>query len=1415
MFVAICMVMFVPVMAVTSKAAVESYGVWIGNEQFTKYNLTIDGNKGNAVYDPDTHTITFHDFNGVTSLYEDESVSYQVYSKNNDITITIKGNATFTDTENETYGMFFKGDCVVDENADITINVTRNAFTSWKNLTINGKVDITNNTVTDYSIDAYKTLTIGDNAQVKATATKNYSNAIIGEKIIISGKVTATANGGNSVAIYSNGGDLTFKDGCNVTANSVGNSGIAIKSDNSIYINNCDLVANGADSAIKASSINLDSEAYINSPEKAKVSEDGKKIVDKDGNECKEVVFKHVKYYDLYLGNVHVSEVNKDNIPGVKGGFASYNPATKTLTFTGTVTGVEKPYRDGAHKMFVVSDDDLTINGNVEINNDDEYDYVVEDKGDSTLKLNGNITAKSQWCAIWNDGNVIINGTVNVASNDYNAVECNNLTVNGCLTAESESDDSIKCNGKLTVGLKGSVVASIEGFGGRAIKADEICVKGGSITATANGGDAPFAIYVNNNMVVEDGIVNATSISDSGPRAICTNSGDLWVKKGTLTATAKGENSEAINIYNSSCNLIVDDGTITATSSGDGSRALNGNAIINGGKVTLSSSGYESCAMFGDSFMLSGGNVEVTTSENSYDLGYAIHAGKIAADSGTLTVNSSCNGTYNDDAFHVTGGVVNIIANGKWGICSHKDYNMSAGVVNTKGNKYGFLVDCDKMTITGGKLTAEGKTYAILMEEEDRSIFGLGVVIVEPQGGEFIDNDGGDYYVTSSAGDAKKVVIEGIDKYPLWIGDTQVTSLNKDNIDGVVGGTAKYDPDKKILTFDNVTDVTGKHEDSLIYSNNNLTIKGNVTLNNSDNCGIKIENNSNLTIDGNVSVKTINDNAVYVDNGSLTITKSGELTATSTNITAVFAEKNINVSGELIANGKEYAVCTNHSLNVNKTGKIDAISNSDVSMYGESSITIAGTVFSKSVKEAIESKGTINITGTVEAESTSSSKGTIYSNADIILDGVSVKVKSASDYAIYSKAGNINIKSGMVEVQANKIAIYSELGTILSENMKISDNTPLIDGEKVSFGGSVSNGATLGTKSFIKADGINHANIVKLEPKAIFTVSFNGLGHGSKINVEKVTIGKAVDEPDEPTEKCCIFKGWYTDKACTIEYDFDAPVTEDITLYAKWEVRHTLTHVEKKDATYTGEGNNEYYSCNDCGKFFSDADANNEIEEGSWIIPKLQKKPEPVTGGNVQNSDIPVGGTVEDNNNKYKVTSDMEGDLEVAFVSTQAGNASNVVVPEEITINGKTYKVTTIEENAFINNKTIKTVTIEKNVTTIGENAFSGCTKLSAVKMKDGITEIKAGAFANCTSLKKLVIPKTVKKIGKNAYKGCKNLKDIKIKTTKLTKKSVGKNAFKGIHKKAKVKVPKKKLKSYKKILKGVGINGKKQKITK
>lgn len=48
---------------------------------------------------------------------------------------------------------------------------------------------------------------------------------------------------------------------------------------------------------------------------------------------------------------------------------------------------------------------------------------------------------------------------------------------------------------------------------------------------------------------------------------------------------------------------------------------------------------------------------------------------------------------------------------------------------------------------------------------------------------------------------------------------------------------------------------------------------------------------------------------------------------------------------------------------------------------------------------------------------------------------------------------------------------------------------------------------------------------------------------------------------------------------------------------------HRLTAHEAVAATCGSEGSSAYWSCDDCGKFFSDDSAENEIAENSWIIP--------------------------------------------------------------------------------------------------------------------------------------------------------------------------------------------------------------------
>ena len=89
-------------------------------------------------------------------------------------------------------------------------------------------------------------------------------------------------------------------------------------------------------------------------------------------------------------------------------------------------------------------------------------------------------------------------------------------------------------------------------------------------------------------------------------------------------------------------------------------------------------------------------------------------------------------------------------------------------------------------------------------------------------------------------------------------------------------------------------------------------------------------------------------------------------------------------------------------------------------------------------------------------------------------------------------------------------------------------------------------------------------------------------------NVANETIFEDVEKPVVSGEKApsfgdtypartgYIFGGWYTDSTCTTAWDFDAPVTESLTLYAKWTEKATVS-ISEDVQTYTWDGSNKSF----------------------------------------------------------------------------------------------------------------------------------------------------------------------------------------------------------------------------------------------
>ena len=68
-----------------------------------------------------------------------------------------------------------------------------------------------------------------------------------------------------------------------------------------------------------------------------------------------------------------------------------------------------------------------------------------------------------------------------------------------------------------------------------------------------------------------------------------------------------------------------------------------------------------------------------------------------------------------------------------------------------------------------------------------------------------------------------------------------------------------------------------------------------------------------------------------------------------------------------------------------------------------------------------------------------------------------------------------------------------------------------------------------------------------------YTVTFNSNG-GSAVANQSVTSGDKASKPTDPTRSGYTFAGWYSNSTFTTAYDFNIPVTANITLYAKWTV---------------------------------------------------------------------------------------------------------------------------------------------------------------------------------------------------------------------------------------------------------------------
>ena len=140
-------------------------------------------------------------------------------------------------------------------------------------------------------------------------------------------------------------------------------------------------------------------------------------------------------------------------------------------------------------------------------------------------------------------------------------------------------------------------------------------------------------------------------------------------------------------------------------------------------------------------------------------------------------------------------------------------------------------------------------------------------------------------------------------------------------------------------------------------------------------------------------------------------------------------------------------------------------------------------------------------------------------------------------------------------------------------------------------------------------------------------------------------------------------------------------------------------------------------------------------------------------------------------NRKYPI---QLNDNNQAKLTTYAGE---VTIPETFAVEGKTYRVTSVDEMAFANNTTLTKLTLPESITAFGKGAFTNCSALTDINILSTIQDIPSACFAQCKKMAAFTMPEQVKTIGNLAFANCANANKIELNEGITT---IGERAFLG-----------------------------------
>ncbi len=125
----------------------------------------------------------------------------------------------------------------------------------------------------------------------------------------------------------------------------------------------------------------------------------------------------------------------------------------------------------------------------------------------------------------------------------------------------------------------------------------------------------------------------------------------------------------------------------------------------------------------------------------------------------------------------------------------------------------------------------------------------------------------------------------------------------------------------------------------------------------------------------------------------------------------------------------------------------------------------------------------------------------------------------------------------------------------------------------------------------------------------------------------------------------------------------------------------------------------------------------------------------------------------------------------------EIGQESEVIIPERIRYENRSYEVTELKKELCFGNKRIEKVEFPDSILRLPNDAFYQCRNLRQVRFPGKLKRIGARCFYQCFSLEEILLPDSVEEVGKDAFNLC-----IDVRRLHLSRalRSIGAEAFQG-----------------------------------